>query len=87
MNLEKLNPCIPVQVYPLTRHKGAGMEEGFYWIQHSGKIEVAYFTKEIFEDFSIGEIVNGVWNLTRGDDICNNREVEIITGPLQVPYA
>jgi len=63
------------------------MEEGFYWIQHSGKIEVAYFTKEIFEDFSTGEIVNGVWNLTKGDDICNNREVEIIAGPLQVPYA
>lgn len=63
------------------------MEEGFYWIQHSGKIEVAYFTKEIFEDFSTGEIVNGVWNLTKGDDICNNREVEIIAGPLQVPHA
>lgn len=63
------------------------MEEGFYWIQHSGKTEVAYFTKEIFEDFSTGEIVNGVWNLTKDDDICNNCEVEIIAGPLQVSYA
>lgn len=58
------------------------MKEGYYWIQHLGVVQVAYYTNERVEDMVTGESVIGVWHLTRGDDICNNHEAEIIEGPL-----
>jgi len=61
------------------------MKEGFYWIQHGGVVQVAYFTNEVFEDLDTGMTVTGIWHLTRGDDICHNGEAEIIAGPLQPP--
>ncbi|HBQ1809753.1 hypothetical protein MUW95_20480 [Klebsiella aerogenes] len=61
------------------------MEEGFYWIQHSGISEIAYFTNEIFQDVRTGSDVIGVWSLTRSDDICHDEEVEILAGPLRYP--
>ncbi|EFH2872217.1 TPA: hypothetical protein ACP4WM_000215 [Escherichia coli] len=61
------------------------MKEGFYWIQHSGVVQVAYFTNEVFEDLDTGMAVTGIWHLTRGDDICHNGEAEVIAGPLEPP--
>ncbi|MEG2431153.1 MAG: hypothetical protein RSA84_21615 [Acinetobacter sp.] len=58
------------------------MKEGYYWIQHLGVVQVAYYTIEPVEDMLTGESVIGVWHLTRGDDICHNGEAEIIEGPL-----
>ena len=62
-----------------------GMNNGYYWIQHAGSIQVAYFSNEIFEDLETGRMVPGVWLLTRGDDLCHNGEVEVISGPLIPP--
>lgn len=61
------------------------MKEGFYWIQHSGQVQVAYFTNEFFEDLETGNMITGVWHLTRGDDISHNDETEVLEGPLQRP--
>ncbi|CAM7223294.1 hypothetical protein AL922_17455 [Salmonella enterica subsp. enterica serovar Senftenberg] len=61
------------------------MQEGFYWIKHVDSVQVAYFKSEEFEDISTGEIVPGVWHLTRDDAICHNSEVSILAGPLEPP--
>lgn len=61
------------------------MKSGYYWIQHDGIVEVAYFTPEEFEDIETGRTVTGVWHLTTSDDICHNGEVEVLEGPLQPP--
>ncbi len=62
------------------------MEEGFYWIQHNGRIQVAYFSNGVTEDLETGLTFNGIWHLTQGDDICDNGESEVIEGPLPLPF-
>ncbi|EPW3921399.1 TPA: hypothetical protein QHT00_003861 [Enterobacter sichuanensis] len=62
------------------------MEEGFYWIQHNGRIQVAYFSNGVTEDLETGLTFNGIWHLTQGDDICDNGEAEVIEGPLPQPF-
>lgn len=64
---------------------GTYMKEGYYWIQHVGVVQVAYFTPEEFEDIETGRTVTGVWHLTRGDDICHNGEAEVLQGPITPP--
>ena len=61
------------------------MKEGFYWIQHNGRVQVAYYTDGVTEDLETGQTITGVWHLTRGDDICHNGEAEVIEGLLSVP--
>jgi hypothetical protein len=61
------------------------MEEGFYWVQHNGRIQVAYYTNGVTEDLETGQTITGVWHLTQGDDICDNGEAEMISGPLPPP--
>ncbi len=63
------------------------MKEGFYWIQHNGRVQVAYYTKDETEDLETGRTITGVWHLTQDDDICDNGEAEILSGPLTLPYA
>ncbi|HBL8949867.1 TPA: hypothetical protein LTW93_001779 [Enterobacter hormaechei] len=62
------------------------MQEGYYWIQHNGRIQVAYYSNGVTEDLETGLTFNGIWHLTQGDDICDNREAEVIEGPLPVPF-
>ncbi|MEY6829607.1 hypothetical protein [Enterobacter roggenkampii] len=62
------------------------MKEGFYWIQHNGRVQVAYFSNGVTEDLETGLTCNGIWQLTQGDDICDNGEAEVIKGPLPVPF-
>lgn len=61
------------------------MKEGYYWIQHGGIVQVAYFTAEEFEDIETGKMVTGVWHLAMNDDICHNDETEVLEGPLVPP--
>lgn len=61
------------------------MKEGYYWIQHNGVVEVAYFTPEEFEGLETGDKVAGVWHLAMNDDICHNDDTEVLKGPLQPP--
>lgn len=61
------------------------MKEGYYWIQHCGIVQVAYFTREPVEDMLTGETVIGIWHLTRGEDICHNGEARVLNGPLLPP--
>lgn len=61
------------------------MKEGFYWILHDGRVQVAYYTNDETEDLETGRIITGVWHLTQGDAICHNGEAELISGPLQQP--
>ncbi|WFC89264.1 hypothetical protein [Enterobacter roggenkampii] len=58
------------------------MKEGFYWIQHNGRVQVAYFSNGVTEDLETGLTFNGIWHLTQGDDICDNGEAEVLAGPL-----
>lgn len=60
------------------------MKKGFYWIQHNGTVQIAYYTDGVTEDLVTGQTITGVWHLTRGDDICHNGEAEVIEGPLSV---
>jgi hypothetical protein len=62
------------------------MTEGYYWIQHNGRVQVAYFSNGVTEDLETGLTFNGIWHLTQGDDICDNGEAEVIEGPLPVPF-
>jgi len=62
------------------------MTEGFYWIQHNGIVQVAYYTNEVTDDLETGQMITGVWHLTQGDDICHSGEAEIIEGPLPLPF-
>ncbi|GAL44438.1 hypothetical protein CIWKM_07_02810 [Citrobacter werkmanii NBRC 105721] len=48
------------------------MKEGYYWIQHIGVVQVAYYTNDTVDDLETGKIITDVWHLTRGDDICHN---------------
>lgn len=61
------------------------MEEGYYWIQHNGRVQVAYYTHGETEDLETGRTIIGNWHLTQGDDICDNGEAEVISGPLPAP--
>ncbi|MGE6982884.1 hypothetical protein [Kluyvera intermedia] len=61
------------------------MKEGYYWIQHDGIVEVAYFTPEEFEDLETGDKITGVWHLAMNNDICHNGDTEVLEGPLQPP--
>lgn len=45
------------------------MTEGFYWIQHNGRVQVAYYTNGVTEDLETGQTITGIWHLTQGDDI------------------
>ncbi|EMD5782402.1 hypothetical protein VRN11_000718 [Salmonella enterica] len=47
------------------------MKEGYYWIQHNGVAQVAYYTNDTVDDLESGQLIVGVWHLTRGDDICH----------------
>ena len=62
------------------------MQEGYYWIQHNGRIQVAYYSNGVTEDLETGLIFNGIWHLTQGDDICDNGEAEVIEGPHPLPF-
>ena len=61
------------------------MKEGYYWIQHVGVVQVAYYTNDTVDDLDTGKIITGVWHLTRGDGICHNGEAEVLEGPLSPP--
>ncbi|EGT0647622.1 hypothetical protein JAF95_000675 [Citrobacter braakii] len=63
------------------------MKEGYYWIQHVGIVQVAYYTNDVVDDLESGKAITGVWHLTRGDDICHNGEAAVLMGPLQSPDA
>jgi hypothetical protein len=63
------------------------MEEGFYWVQHNGRIQVAYYTNGVTEDLETGQTITGVWHLTQGDDLCDNGEAEVLSGPLSPPIS
>lgn len=63
------------------------MEEGFYWIQHNGKIQVAYYTNGVTEDLETGQTITGVWHLTQGDALCDDGEAEVLSGPLSLPIS
>lgn len=61
------------------------MKEGYYWIQHNGRVQVAYYTDDVTDDLETGQTITGVWHMTQGDDICDNGEVEVLQGPLFPP--
>lgn len=46
---------------------------------------MAYYTNDTVDDLESGQVIVGVWYLTRGDDICHNSEAEVLSGPLQPP--
>lgn len=58
--------------------KAGLMQEGFYWIRHNGRVQVAYYTDGETEDLQTGRIVRGIWYLTRGFDICDDGEAEVL---------
>ncbi len=59
---------------------------GFYWLQHNGRIQVAYYTDGVTDDLETGQLITGVWHLTQREDICHNGEAEVIEGLLPVPF-
>lgn len=61
------------------------MKEGYYWIQYNGGRQIAYYSPEEGYDFISGEEIVGVWCVTRGHDLCNNSEVEVLSGPIEEP--
>ncbi|MCK7429699.1 hypothetical protein [Enterobacter chengduensis] len=61
------------------------MEEGFFWIQHNGTIQVAYYTNGTTDDLETGQTITGIWHMTQGDDICDNGDAEVLLGPLSQP--
>lgn len=61
------------------------MKEGYYWIQHEGIVQVAYYTHDKVEDVDTGRIVTGVWHLTEGFDICHDTDVQVVGGLLPAP--
>ncbi|MNZ85327.1 hypothetical protein D3C78_1041150 [compost metagenome] len=61
------------------------MVEGFYWIKHEGRVQVAYYAHGETEDLETGRIITGCWQLTQGFDFCNDGEAEVLQGPLIPP--
>lgn len=41
------------------------MTEGFYWIQHNGRVQVAYYTNGVTEVLETGQTITGIWHLTQ----------------------
>ncbi len=58
------------------------MKEGFYWIQHNGKVQLAYYTNVVTDDLETGQMISGAWRLKQGDALCDNGEAEVLKGPL-----
>jgi hypothetical protein len=48
-------------------------------------VQVAYYTNDVTDDLETGQEITGVWHLTQGDDLCNNGEAEVLSGPLMPP--
>lgn len=61
------------------------MTEGYYWIQYNGGRQIAYYVPEVIKDLDSGRTIIGAWYVTRGDDLCNNGEVEMLSGPIKKP--
>ncbi|MFP2239938.1 hypothetical protein ACLEX4_15610 [Pseudescherichia vulneris] len=61
------------------------MKEGYYWIQYNGGRQIAFYSREEGYDLISGEEIIGVWYVTRGHDLCNNSEVEVLSGPIEEP--
>lgn len=61
------------------------MVEGFYWIRHVGRVQIAYYAHGETEDLETGSITNGIWQLTEGFDLCDDGEAEVLVGPLIPP--
>ncbi|WP_286933696.1 MULTISPECIES: hypothetical protein [unclassified Leclercia] len=61
------------------------MKEGFYWIKHNGRVQVAFYADGETEDLRTGRIIRGIWQLTQGYDICDDGEAEILQGPIAPP--
>ncbi|MDG5474531.1 MULTISPECIES: hypothetical protein [Citrobacter] len=64
---------------------GAYERRDYYWIQHVGVVQVAYYTNDTVDELETGKTITGVWHLTRGDDICHNGEADVSEGPLAPP--
>nr|WP_312284288.1 hypothetical protein [Yokenella regensburgei] len=61
------------------------MTEGYYWIQYNRGRQIAYYVPEVIKDLDSGRTIIGAWYVTRGDDLCNNGEVEMLSGPIEEP--
>ncbi|MFP9429829.1 hypothetical protein ACJ9N4_06030 [Enterobacter sp. LM3] len=61
------------------------MREGYYWIQYNGSRQIAYYAYEEIDDLESGETIIGAWYVTRGDNLSNNGEVEVISERLEEP--
>lgn len=61
------------------------MKEGYYWIQYNGSRQIAYYAYEEIDDLESGETIIGAWYVTRGDDLANNGEVEVISERIEEP--
>lgn len=35
------------------------MQEGYYWIQHCGDLQVAYYTNDVVDDLESGASITG----------------------------
>ena len=61
------------------------MREGYYWIQYNGSRQIAYYVHEKIDDLESGETIYGAWYVTRGDDLANNGEVEVLSERIEEP--
>ena len=62
------------------------MEEGYYWIQFDGKVQIACYFNQIAEDIVTGEMVIGGWELFGvNGGIINTSAVEVLSTRLQLP--
>lgn len=61
------------------------MKEGLFWIQHNGRVQVAFYSDGETDDLQTGRIFRGIWHLTQDYDICDDGEGEVLAGPLTPP--
>ncbi|GDX06659.1 hypothetical protein BSPA111_28710 [Buttiauxella sp. A111] len=62
------------------------MEEGYYWIQFEGQVQIARYFSQNAEDFETGERVSGGWELFGVlRDIIHTSAVEVLSPRLQPP--
>jgi hypothetical protein len=86
MDVSHSNPINFINVYTSIRdEQGVSMKEGYYWIQYNGGRQIAYYIPEVIHDLDSGKTIIAAWYVTQGDDLCNNGEVEVLTGPIEEP--
>lgn len=62
----------------------AGMQDGFYWIQYKGQVQIALLLTGGAEETGHEQKVHDYWLIDGGIEVENDDNIKVISGPLDI---